>query len=269
MDGHRSLPLRSLESTGFAAATGAGKCLRLCRLRAQSAFDSPGGVRYHRRVEKLQYILIAFVPLLFSLSFHEAAHAWMADRLGDPTARYMGRMTLNPLPHIDPIGTLLLPLLFYWFGGAIFGWAKPVPVNERNLRRPHRDGLFVAAAGPGSNLVLALGFALLLYVFRRSTGASLHAGMAGFVSVWEPIQLMLVFGVQINALLAVFNLLPLPPLDGSHVLVGFFPSLAPRMAVLQRFGLLVLILLLYTNVLDFLVFFPSRVIYSHLLAWAM
>ncbi len=151
---------------------------------------------------------LAIPPLLFALCFHEYSHALTANRLGDPTAAAMGRLTLNPLRHLDPMGTLLL-----FFAG--FGWARPVPVNPLNLRNPRRDMLWIAAAGPGSNLALALLSGLLLRaVVPMMGGTSSLAGAAAS---------MLVYSLQINLVLAVFNLIPLPPLDGSSVLKGLLP----------------------------------------------
>jgi Zn-dependent protease len=170
-----------------------------------------------------------FVLLLFSLSVHECAHAWMASRLGDQTARMMGRVSLNPIDHIDPIGTLLLPALmifgpligFGGFGGILFGWAKPVPVISRNFRKYRRDDMLVSLAGPVSNLVLAflsfLGLAALLITER-------HAPMTDNPSVAiQTVYLLTTIGLQLNLTLCIFNLLPIPPLDGSHVARQLLP----------------------------------------------
>lgn len=163
-------------------------------------------------MEALPVYLALFAILLASLSVHEAAHAWAADRLGDPTARLLGRLTLNPVAHIDPIGTLLLPGIAILTGLPIIGWAKPVPVNLNQLRHPRRDFMYIAAAGPASNLVQAgilAGVAWLLY--PGGLERSLIAQLIGF-------------GVQINVLLALFNLIPVPPLDGGNVIGGLLPE---------------------------------------------
>jgi Zn-dependent protease len=178
---------------------------------------------------RLIIAVFEFVMLLFSLSVHECAHAWMASRLGDQTARMMGRVSLNPIDHIDPIGTLLLPALmifgpligFGGFGGILFGWAKPVPVISRNFRKYRRDDMLVSLAGPASNLVLAflsfLGLAALLIAERR-------APMTDNPSVAiQTLYLITTIGLQLNLTLAIFNLLPIPPLDGSHVARQLLP----------------------------------------------
>jgi Zn-dependent protease len=185
-------------------------------------------------------LVLFFVILILSLSFHEAAHAWAANRLGDPTARQLGRLTLNPIPHIDPIGTILFPLLAFWSGLPIFGWAKPVPVNARNLRSPRRDFALVALAGPASNVVLAFIASTLLTVVFDSRGTVGIASADGFLT-WV---------VQLNLLLAVFNMIPVPPLDGGNVLAGFVPEPVARMIdALRPWGFLILYGLLFTGVL--------------------
>lgn len=162
--------------------------------------------------ENLAVGLTSFVVLLFSLSFHEAAHAWMALRMGDETARREGRITLNPMAHIDPIGTVLIPLLqIFWAGIPLIGWAKPTPYNPGNFDRNvtmARGHVMVAGAGPASNLVLAIGFTLLLFLGLR-TGLADSVGLGG--------RALLEIGIQMNVALGLFNLFPLPPLDGSKV----------------------------------------------------
>jgi Zn-dependent protease len=187
-------------------------------------------------------ILPSFVVLVCSLSFHEAAHAWMADRLGDPTARNLGRLTLNPLAHVDWIGTVLFPLVAMSTGAPLIGWAKPVPVDFRYLRSPRRDFALVAVAGPVSNLVLAV----LLAVVRALIVSTrpLPGGTADMASE------ILVSAVLLNVLLAVFNMIPVPPLDGSNVAIGLLPPEAGRLFMAMRpWGFIILYALMLTGVL--------------------
>ncbi len=163
-------------------------------------------------------IVIWFVVFLLSLSVHECAHAWAAERSGDPTGRYLGRVTLNPIPHIDILGTIILPLIMITTGGWMFGWAKPVPFNPINLRERKLGEIFIAAAGPLSNILLVGIFLILAKViFRTSLGESL--GTMG-----EPVGAMLGIGISLNIILAVFNLIPIPPLDGHHILRNLLPD---------------------------------------------
>ncbi|MEX1128269.1 MAG: site-2 protease family protein [Vicinamibacterales bacterium] len=183
-------------------------------------------------------ILIVFGVVLASLTVHEWAHAVTADRLGDPTARLLGRVSFNPIVHIDPIGTVLLPLMAMFTTGFIFGWAKPVPVNISRFGNPKRDFMIVAAAGPASNLAIATAAAL---VFRS---------LGGLESAGEPLMRVLYFAVSINVLLAVFNMLPVPPLDGGNVLSGLLPdSFAPLINGLRQYGFIILLALIVTGVL--------------------
>ncbi len=193
----------------------------------------------------LAYAFSTLAVLLISLSVHEAAHAWSASVLGDPTARTLGRVSLNPLVHIDPFGTVLFPLIGLVSGGVVFGWAKPVPVNTLNLRRPRQDHLLIAAAGPASNLVQAalclLGLHLILGLFDRSVIAT-H-------SIVAPLFQMLYVGLNLNVILAVFNLFPIPPLDGSWILQGLLPeNLAGLVDSIRPYGFMLLILLLFSGV---------------------
>jgi Zn-dependent protease len=176
--------------------------------------------------------------LIASLSFHEAAHAWAADRLGDPTARLLGRLSLNPLVHIDPIGTVLFPLVAIATGVPLIGWAKPVPVDFRNLRTPRRDFALVAAAGPASNLLLATG------------GALVFAALRGGADDLDQVTYTVAFFVMMNVLLAVFNLIPVPPLDGGNILIGIVPhDVAGHLDRLRPYGILVLYVLMLSGVL--------------------
>jgi Zn-dependent protease len=179
--------------------------------------------------------LFEFVILVFALSLHEAAHAWMASQLGDPTARMLGRLTLNPMKHIDPIGTVLIPLamLFLFPFGFLVGWAKPTPVTTRNFRHLRRDDILTTLAGPVSNLAAAAVATLLLIALARlsAPGAAMVRQLAGGIPALGlnlgnpavPIAMLLYIAVWLNLILAVFNLIPLPPLDGSHVLRHFLP----------------------------------------------
>jgi Zn-dependent protease len=191
----------------------------------------------------LQQLPIFVIPMLFAITLHEVAHGWVAKRCGDPTALFAGRLTLNPIKHIDPIGTVAVPLgLLLMTGGAMaFGWAKPVPVAFNNLNNPRRDMILVALAGPASNLLMALGWALLGAVMRG-------IGDLGVVS--DFVVGMCVFGIFINVILAVFNLLPLPPLDGGRVLAGLLPPRASRVLDgVEPYGFVIVVILMVTGIL--------------------
>jgi len=187
----------------------------------------------------LQKIAIYALPVIFAITVHEAAHGFAARFFGDMTADRAGRITLNPLKHIDPIGTILVPALTLLVGGILFGWAKPVPVDFSRLRNPKRDMLWVAAAGPASNFVMALFWALMI---------KLSVSSPNIYS--EPMALMGQAGVMINVVLMVLNLLPLPPLDGGRIAVSLLPNhMAYKYAQVERFGLIILIGLLATGIL--------------------
>ena len=204
-------------------------------------------------------IFISLIVLLFSLTIHETAHAWTADRLGDPTARRLGRISLNPIVHVDPIGTLLFPLIAAISGVPLIGWAKPVPVNVRQLRHPRRDYVLVAAAGPGSNLVLALIASIVLRML------SVTPVTLGEPNISAPIASLLAQAKLINVLLAVFNMIPIPPLDGGNVLAGLLPrQLMPAFNSIRPYGFMLLYLLMFTGGLAYLVRPPAYFIYSWL-----
>jgi Zn-dependent protease len=188
----------------------------------------------------IQTLLITMPVFLLSLSVHEAAHAAMADYLGDPTARYEGRVTLNPVPHIDILGTIILPIISTITSGfALVGWAKPVPVDWRNLQNVKRDDTLIAVAGPASNIVLSLVFLAGMAVLVL-TGLNLSDGTVG-----EVLMRLFRYGVIINIALAVFNMIPIPPLDGSHVLANVLPpALSERYRAIGFYGVFLLLILL-------------------------
>ena len=191
-------------------------------------------------------ILLQIVAFLFALSVHEMAHAWAADHLGDPTARLQGRLTINPISHIDPIMTILFPALMIMAGWPAFGAARPVPVNTLNLANPKRDHCWIAAAGPISNFVLA---AIAIVVLRGVRAGYLPLAMLP-ASIAEPLQLLLWVSVTVNLLLGTFNLIPIHPLDGSWILSRFLTGqAAATYASLRPYGFLLLILLLWTGTL--------------------
>lgn len=183
----------------------------------------------------IQQLAIQLPPLLFALTVHELAHGWVAFRLGDPTAKMAGRLTMNPLKHLDPLGVLAFVIMK-------IGWAKPVPVDPRYFRNPQKDMLLVALAGPGANVLLALASALLARVLVSMPVLPLF--------VLQPLVGMLVASVWINIMLAVFNIIPIPPLDGSKVLMGVLPPEAARsFARIEPFGFFILLALVYTGVI--------------------
>ena len=204
-------------------------------------------------------IFISFIVLLFSLTIHELSHAWTADRLGDPTARGLGRISLNPLVHADLLGTILLPLIALATGAPLIGWAKPVPVNLRRLRHGRRDYVLVAAAGPASNLVIAVVAASLLAVLPISP----HR--LGEANVSVPVAEILSLAMRLNVLLAVFNMIPIPPLDGGNVLSGLLPyRLASIFDQVRPYGFVLLYLLILTGGFNLIVGPPYRFIVSWL-----
>ena len=197
-------------------------------------------------------VFILFTVLLFSLTVHEMAHAWTADRLGDPTARMLGRVSLNPMVHADLIGTVVFPLVAMTTGAPLIGWAKPVPVNTSRLRHPRRDFMIVAAAGPLSNLAQAVIGAVL---FRLLAGSGSPVAAEVLLDV-----------MRINVLLAFFNLIPIPPLDGGNVLAGLLPAAGASMLDrLRPYGFILLYALMFTGLLGDLIIPPSRLFLGVLL----
>jgi Zn-dependent protease len=203
----------------------------------------------------IQQVAVWALPLLFAITIHEVAHGWVARQLGDPTAMMLGRLTLNPLKHIDPVGTVLVPLTlivmsqFMGSGLFIFGWAKPVPITAENLRNPKRDMALVAVAGPMSNLLMALLWALIMKLAVTLPGGALNLNL--------PLAYMADAGIKINILLMVLNLIPLPPLDGGRVLVSLLPNpLAWKFSRIEQYGLMILLLLMVTGILGKIMYPP-------------
>ncbi|MBE7526976.1 MAG: site-2 protease family protein [Nitrosomonas sp.] len=194
----------------------------------------------------IQGIAIYALPVIFAITLHEAAHGYVARHFGDPTAEMAGRISLNPLRHIDLMGTILLPLMMFvtskllMGSGLLFGWAKPVPVNFGRLRRPKKDMLWVAAAGPGANLLMAFFWAAIIKL-----GISIPDGI-----YIKPMVLMGIAGIEINVVLMVLNLLPLPPLDGGRIAVSLLPNkFAWKFAQIEPYGFVILLILLVSGVL--------------------
>jgi Zn-dependent protease len=198
----------------------------------------------------VQRIVVWVLPVIFAITVHEVAHGWVAKKYGDNTASVLGRLTLNPIKHIDLFGTIILPGILLMTGtGFIFGWAKPVPVDPRNFKNPLHDMAIVALAGPVSNLLMAFGWALITRL-----GVTIGAGA-------EAVSLPLIYtgvaGISINLVLALINLLPIPPLDGSRILTGMLPGYwAWQYNRLERYGFIILLLLLYTNLLGTILAYP-------------
>lgn len=187
-------------------------------------------------------IFFQIVVLLFAISVHESAHAWMANRLGDPTAKMLGRVSLNPIVHIDPFGTILVPALLILFGLPAFGWAKPTPVDTRNFRDPVRGDILTAVAGPVSNFITAF-LAVIILAFLLRAPMSGAGGLFRGTDVVDPLAQMFELAILINVVLAVFNLIPLPPLDGSHVIRHFLSY--ESLKFYDRFGYFGLMMLMF------------------------
>jgi Zn-dependent protease len=214
----------------------------------------------------LPFLALFYPVFLFSLSCHEAAHAWTANRFGDPTARLMGRITVNPLPHMDIIGTAVLPIVAILTGAPLIGWGKPVPVNPYNLKNPRKDELWIAGFGPLSNVVLALLFAAAGRFELFLLDAAGAENVRGFAATAAgAIYTICHMGVQLNLALAVFNLIPIFPLDGGGVIRGLLPErLVHKYDMISRQSIFLLLILFATGVLKF-IFIPVRILSQMLL----
>jgi Zn-dependent protease len=220
-------------------------------------------------------ILFQVIVLVLAFSVHESAHAYVAMRLGDPTAYMMGRVTLNPLKHLDPWGSVIVPAISLFYGGFLIGWAKPCPVTLRNFKNIRRDDILTSLAGPASNLVMATGALLLLVLFKHAGGANAIGAAMAMADRVEgidvsglrmfPVALFLYYAVTINLLLFVFNLFPIPPLDGSHVLRNFLPYNAERIYnQIGMYGLIVIFLFGGRFIAAF--YYPLLGVFNQLLA---
>lgn len=212
--------------------------------------------------EKLLEIVIQVAALLFAVSVHESAHGWVALRCGDTTARDLGRISLNPLKHVDPFGSLLVPALLAWAGGPIIGWAKPVPVSLRGVRNPRRANLLVSAAGPVSNFAVALVGGAASFALRAvAPGGEELRG-----SVFHPLLLVALFTVGVNVSLGLFNLVPIPPLDGFGVVESFAPARWIRgLMWVRKYGFILLVVAIFTGGLSALLGPPQRFLFQLLL----
>lgn len=200
-----------------------------------------------------QALAVSVLPILFAITLHEVAHGWVASLFGDQTARLSGRLTLNPIKHIDLVGTIIVPIAMLVFSGFMFGWAKPVPVDARNMRNPRWNMIIVAAAGPLSNILMALIWALIGKLGLMILPSTLWLG--------QPLYFMGQAGILINVVLAVLNILPIPPLDGGRILANLLPGRAAwHMAKLEPYMFLILVLLIVTKVLSQIILPPILLI---------
>ena len=198
----------------------------------------------------IQLFTVYILPILFAITVHEVAHGWVASKLGDKTAYLLGRISLNPLKHIDLIGTILVPLMLMWFGGVVFGWAKPVPVNFANLKHLRRDVVLVSFAGPFSNFIMALMWAVVAKI-----GMLLHMH---YSLLWpNALVFMGQAGIQINLVFMFLNLIPIPPLDGGRIFLAMLPTkIAIKFGRVEPYGFIILLLLLGTRVLNYMIYPP-------------
>jgi Zn-dependent protease len=194
--------------------------------------------------------IISLFVVLFAITVHEASHGWAALKMGDPTAYHMGRITLNPIRHIDPIGTILLPVMLVIMGAPPFGWAKPVPVNPLNLKDPRRDNLVISLAGPLSNIAVAVVAFIILKILMNLNPSLFYTRGGGISSLLSPLIFIIYYTILINVILAFFNLIPIPPLDGSGIVMGLISEeAAQKYEQIRPYGFFILILLIMTGVI--------------------
>jgi Zn-dependent protease len=192
--------------------------------------------------------IISLFVVLFAITVHEASHGWAALKMGDPTAHQLGRITLNPIRHIDPIGTILLPLMLIIMGAPPFGWAKPVPVNPLNLKNPRKDNLIISIAGPASNISVAVIAFIVLKILMNLNPSMFNQTGGGISNLLSPLITIVYYTVVINVILAFFNLIPIPPLDGSGVVMGLISEeAAQKYEQIRPYGFFILILLIMTG----------------------
>jgi Zn-dependent protease len=211
----------------------------------------------------IRQVLIAALPIIFAVVLHEVAHGYVAYKLGDPTAKMLGRLTLNPIPHVDIFGTIIMPILLYIFtsGQFVLGYAKPVPINPGNFKNPKKDMAICAASGPATNLLLAIvSFIILKYALFPLSGTGDSDLIGG---IFKPLAMMFTASVTINVILATFNMLPIPPLDGGRVLMGLLPyRQAATLGKIEPYGFLIVILLVATGISSYIILPIARFLLS-------
>lgn len=210
--------------------------------------------------DTIRQLIVSVPALVLAITLHEVSHGYVANRLGDPTARLMGRLTLNPIKHIDPIGTIILPLILTVLGGVIFGYAKPVPINASNFKNPIKGMAISAAAGPITNVILAILSSLILVLFILPLAKAFQSDTVNAILI--PIALMLQFSVRINIFLAALNLIPILPLDGGRVLVGLLPyKQALAYSKIEPYGLIILFALIFTGIAGYFIYPLVHILY--------